>query len=565
MNETLTRYNQWKDALADDPSATAELAGLIDKPEEMHDRFGTDMAFGTGGIRGRMELGSNRLNAVVVSRLAQGLANHINENNCNPLVTIGYDTRRNSTLFAKSMAEVLAANGISVLIFKDAAPTPLLSYVTRSSDASFGFMITASHNPSCDNGVKLYNASGVQLPPDDADKITVQVSKCDCFTDVKRVKFDDAENIEYISDELGEEFIVLSVIDDKSVSDEELSELRLVYTPLDGAGREYVPKALMKLGINPIIVKTQTSKDGEFATCPKPNPEERATWNEAVRYANENDGQLLIATDPDCDRVGVAERLSDGTFRFFTGNEVGMILLHTLLSQRKAAGTLPENPVVVKTVVTTPMTYAIAKAFSAEVVDVLTGFKYIGGILDGLEQSGQLERYVFGFEESMGYLVNTNTRDKDAVSASVFIARLAAKLYSENSSLSAMMDGLYDTYGHYMSHLMSYEYSSDAGSKKADTLISDLSSPDGFTLKNDKVRYHLDYRDGIKTNVKNGTEAKIGLPFTDMISYKFDSGTEISFRPSGTEPKIKVYIATSQEKLEECITAVSGFMGRYFR
>ena len=545
--EIWEKYERWEKAFEHDTNAIDELTELAKNPNELFDRFHCELSFGTGGIRGHMELGSNRMNVIVVRRLAQGIANYIQSQKYEPTVVIAYDTRRNSLTFAKSIAEVMVANNVKVVFFNEPVPTPLLSYATRILDTSFGFMITASHNPAIDNGVKVYNSTGCQLLPDEADIITQEFIRCDPFNDVKKTDYDEIINttaFSFVSEEIVKQFINIATSNTLFASCEALSSLRMVYTPLNGTGRDFILNCLSKLGIDTITVPLQMPQDGEFATCPKPNPEEKETWKEALYVAEENDAQLVIATDPDCDRIGVAERMKDGTIYYFTGNEIGILLLDELLSYYLELGKLHSNPIIIKTIVTTPMTYEIAKDYNADVIDVLNGFKFIAGQIEQLEKKGQLERFVLGFEESMGYLANTYVRDKDAVSICVLIACLAARLYNEDSSLFMQIEALRKKYGYYISQLISYEYSSGNGKKRVEDLMSSLYELNNLQFKENKLKFHANYRDSIKTNLETQEKSVINLPKADIVTLTFESNSEITFRISGTESKIKMFLST---------------------
>lgn len=548
--EIWEKYERWKEAFVHDTNVVDELTELAKNPDELFDRFNCELSFGTGGIRGHMELGSNRMNVVVVRRLAQGIANHIQSKKYKPIIVIGYDTRRNSLTFAKSIAEVMVANNINVIFFNKPVPTPLLSYATKILDTSFGFMITASHNPAIDNGVKVYNSTGCQLLPDEADIITQEFILCDPFNDVKKNDYDEIVNttaFNFVSEEIVKQFLDIAISNTLFASCEALSSLRMVYTPLNGAGRDFILYCLSKLGIDAITVPLQMSQDGEFLTCPKPNPEERETWKEALFVAEKNDARLVIATDPDCDRIGVVERMKDGTVHFFSGNEIGILLLDELLSYYLEAGKLPQNPIIIKTIVTTSMTYEIAKNYNADVIDVLNGFKFIAGQIEQLEKESQLERFVLGFEESMGYLANTFVRDKDAVSTCVLIACLAARLHNEDNSLFMRIEALRKKYGYYISQLISYEYSSGDGKKRVEDLISSLYELNISNFGENKLKFHANYRDSIKTNLETQEKSVINLPKADIVTFTFESNSEITFRMSGTESKIKMFLATIGE------------------
>ena len=518
-----------------------ELEGLTEAQTE--DAFYRDLAFGTGGLRGTIGVGTNRMNIYTVAKATQGLADYLNRTFTGPSVVIGYDSRIKSDEFAKVAAGVFAANGIRVNIWPELLPVPTVSFATRFLGASAGVMITASHNPSKYNGYKVYGADGCQITTEAAEIILAEISKLDIFADVKREAFEIVPGkIETIGDEVLTAFIEAvkgqSVLGDSKVS----RDVSIVYSPLNGTGRKPVTRVLAELGYTNItVVKEQEMPDGHFPTCPYPNPEIREAMALGMEYAERVHADLLLATDPDCDRVGIAVRNRNGEYVLLTGNETGLLLLDYLCSRRTAMGTMPEDPVMVKTIVTMDLAERIAASYGVRTVNVLTGFKFIGEQIGLLEKQGKADSYVFGFEESYGYLTGSYVRDKDGVNGATMICEMFAYYASQGVSLTEKLEELYAKFGYCMNTLHSYEFEGSAGFAKMQEIMA------GFRqglreIGPKKVQQVLDYSEGLD-----------GLPKSDVLKYLLDDHCSVVVRPSGTEPKLKVYISVSAKDKEEAL------------
>ena len=426
MNDINALYKLWSEKAVLDADLQEELASIDGKEDEILDRFYKNLEFGTGGLRGVIGAGTNRMNVYTVGQATQGLADYLNETFDEPSVAIAYDSRIKSDVFAECAAGVLAANGIKVYIYPELMPTPMLSFAVRRLGCSSGIVLTASHNPSKYNGFKCYDPGGFQITDEAAAKTYEYMKKVDMFDGVKRMSFEDAlaeDMVDYIEEWLNAEFIdnVMACSVNKDAVKQ--SGIKVLYTPLNGTGNKPVRRVLKKLGVSELqIVKSQEKPDGNFPTCPYPNPEIRQVFEEGLKMTDEFPADIMIATDPDCDRVGIAVR-DEGEYKLMTGNEVGAMLCEYLLTQLKEKGKLPESPVVVKTIVTTPLISAICKEYGAEMADLLTGFKYIGELVTELEEKGEEDRYVLGLEESYGYLTGTHARDKDGVNAAMISSK----------------------------------------------------------------------------------------------------------------------------------------------
>ena len=444
-------YNLWCENAKDDSDLIVELESIKDNENEINDRFYRSLEFGTGGLRGVIGAGTNRMNVYTINQATQGLANYLKENFENPSVAIAHDSRIKSDLFAKSAASVLAANGIKVYLYKELVPTPMLSFAVRRLGCSSGIVITASHNPAKYNGFKCYDPRGFQMTDEGAKATYDYIQKVDIFKDVKVVDFDYAvenKKIEFIEDWLIKEFF--DCVEEQRVDKDACvdSDLKIIYTPLNGTGNKPVRRILKRLGLENVrIVPEQENPDGNFPTCPYPNPEIRQAFECALKMAEEEPADLLLATDPDCDRVGIAVRTGDD-YRLMTGNEVGAMLAEYILSTKKKDGTLPKNPIVVKTIVTSELIKSVADKYHTETADLLTGFKYIGELITQLEEKGEAERYVLGMEESYGYLAGTYARDKDGVVAAMLITEMAAHYKKLGKTLADVMNEIYEEHGH---------------------------------------------------------------------------------------------------------------------
>lgn len=538
-------YRRWLENASDDSSLIAELEEIKDNKDEIYERFYRSLEFGTAGLRGIIGAGTNRMNIYNVRAATQGLANYLLKSYEKSSVAISYDSRIKSDLFAKEAARVLAANGIKVYLSTELQPTPVVSYAVRYFKSKAGIMVTASHNPSKYNGYKCYGYDGCQMTDHAAAAVYDEITKLDCFTDIKLVDFDKAlENgsIEYIGDEFYESY--LQNVEKQAVNKGvcEGSDLRVVYTPLNGAGNKLVRKILDRTGVKDVhIVKSQELPDGNFPTCPYPNPEIREALEEGLKLCEKVKPDLLLATDPDSDRVGIAVADGDG-YRLMSGNETGIMLTNYILSNRKKLGTLPENPIVVKTVVTSVLVERIAKKYGCELINVLTGFKYIGEQILQLEQKNEEERYVFGFEESYGYLAGTYVRDKDAVVASMLVCEMAAYYKKQGKSLANVIDELYEEYGYYKNTTLSFEFEGASGMETMRNIMDGLRKATLSDMAGYKLLKHSDYLRSFERDFTTGKETEIYLPKSNVLAYYLDGGNSIIVRPSGTEPKIKIYV-----------------------
>ena len=546
-------YNLWLQNVKDD-NILSELKNICNDDSEIYERFYKDLEFGTAGLRGIIGAGTNRMNIYTVRRTTQGLADYLNENYKEASVAIAYDSRNKSDLFAKESACVLAANGIKTYITKELQPTPVLSFAVRNLGCKSGIMITASHNPAKYNGYKCYGDDGCQMTEHAANNVYNKIQKVDIFSGVKTLTFEEGikiGKIVYIEDDLYNRYLenVMAQSINKDVCKE--SELKVVYTPLNGAGNKLVRKVLSNIGVKNVqVVKEQEYPDGNFPTCTYPNPEFKEALSLALDLAKNVDADLVLATDPDSDRVGIAVKESN-SYRLLSGNEVGIILLNYILSNRKSLGTLPNNPVAVKTIVSSKMIDVIAKAYKCELRDVLTGFKYIGEQILNLEKAGEENRFIFGFEESYGYLVGTYVRDKDAVVASMLICEMAEYYRKQGKTLSDVINELYNEYGFYQNTTLSYNFEGSAGMEKMQKIMDSLRNEHLTNIASMKVEKINDYKESTSIDKRTVNINKIDLPKSNVISYELEGGSGAIVRPSGTEPKIKIYVTSVGENTEE--------------
>lgn len=537
-------YSLWLEKAVDDPDLIAELKGIEGNDDEIYDRFYRELEFGTAGLRGVIGAGTNRMNIYTVRKATQGLAEYVLDKG-GESVAIAYDSRIKSTLFAEEAAKVLAANGIKVYIYKELMPTPMLSYAVRELHCTSGIVITASHNPAKYNGYKAYGADGAQLSVENSAKVLSFVDKVEMFGGAKTMSFDEGVTsgiIEYIGDELVEKY--LETVKTRSV-EKVTADLNVIYTPLNGTGNKPVREILKRIGIkNVTVVPEQEFPDGNFPTAPFPNPEIRQAFECAINLSKSVEADLLLATDPDCDRVGIAVKNGDD-FTLMSGNEVGACLLDYILSRRKANSTLPENPVAVKTIVSTPLADKIAAKYGCKLINVLTGFKYIGEQAGILEKKGEQERFVFGFEESYGYLAGAYVRDKDAVVASMLICEMAAYYKNLGKNLLDVINELYAEHGMVFTSQNSFTFEGAAGMKKMQDIMDDLRRLPPKKIGENQVVAISDYETSEKLELKSGKKSVITLPKSNVLYYDLDeNGSNLIVRPSGTEPKIKVYITS---------------------
>lgn len=538
-------YEYWIKNAVKDPDLTAELQSIKGQEEEILDRFYKSLEFGTGGLRGVIGAGTNRMNVYTVAQATQGLANYLNDKCEEPSVAIAYDSRIKSKLFAETAAGVLAANGIRVYIYPELMPTPMLSYAVRRLHCDSGIVITASHNPSKYNGYKCYDAKGYQMTDEEAKRTYDYISKVDMFSDVKCMDFEDAlaeDMVDFIEDWLIDDFYedVLSRQIEKGVCKK--AGLKVIYSPLNGTGNKPVKTILKKIGVKDLkIVLSQEKPDGTFPTCPFPNPEIKQVFEEGMKIAETFPADILLATDPDCDRVGIAVR-HGGEYKLMTGNEVGCMLTDYILSRKKARGELSENPVVVKTIVTSELIRAIANDYNGDVYDLLTGFKYIGELIEQLKEKGEEDRFEIGLEESYGYLTGTHVREKDAVNASMMIIEMAAYYKMQGRTLVDVMNALYEKYGMYLNTLLNFGFEGADGMKKMADMMTTLRQKPPKSIGGMEVVRIANYWESKATDLKSGKTEDITLPKSNVLSYSLPDDNKVIIRPSGTEPKIKIYI-----------------------
>ncbi len=541
----LEEYKRWMEADLEDPALKEELEAVQGKEEEIKDRFAVALKFGTAGLRGVLGAGSNRMNIYVVRQATQGLANWVKTQGGNQLVAISYDSRINSDVFARTAACVLAANGIKVRIYDALMPVPALSFATRYYKANAGIMVTASHNPAKYNGYKAYGPDGCQMTDEAADIVYAEIQKTDILTGAKMMDFEEgmkAGLIAYVGEDCKE--ALYDAIKARSVRPGicETAGLKLVYSPLNGSGLVPVTRVLKDIGITDItIVPEQQYPDGNFPTCPYPNPEIFEALRLGLELAEKSGADLMLATDPDADRVGIAMKCPDGSYELVSGNEVGVLLLDYICAGRMEKGTMPEKAVAVKSIVSTPLADAVADNYGVELRSVLTGFKWIGDQIAQLEAAGEVERFIFGFEESYGYLAGPYVRDKDAIIGSMLICEMAAYYRSIGSSIKQRLEEIYDKYGRYLNKVDSFEFPGLSGMDKMTGIMDDLRRNPPAEIGGYPV---------VKVTDLKKTE-ETGLPAANVLIYKLEGGPEVIVRPSGTEPKIKTYFTTMGKDLEE--------------
>lgn len=548
-------YNLWLKNATQDPDLQTELKSIENDSDAINDRFYRDLEFGTGGLRGVIGAGTNRMNIYTVRRATQGFADYLNHEYSNPSVAVSFDSRIKSDVFSKAAAEVLAANGIKVHIYKELMPTPCLSFAVRELHCQGGIMVTASHNPAKYNGYKVYGDDGCQITLRGAGIILDKINSLDIFNDVKTSSFDEEVkkgNICFIGQEVIEAFYDKVLAEGLNTELCATSGLKVVYTPLNGTGNKPVREILKRIGISEVtVVKEQENPDGNFPTCPYPNPEIREALAVGLEYCNKVKPDLLLATDPDCDRVGIAVPDGNGGYALFSGNEVGAMLLEYICQQRIKNGTMPKNPITVKTIVTTDIVNHIAKEYGVEVIDVLTGFKFIGEQIKLLEDKNQENRYIFGFEESYGYLSGTYVRDKDAVNASMLICEMASYYRSQGITLLQARENMYKKYGVFHQTLHSFTFEGESGMNKMNEIMNTLRNNPPAEIAGIKVVKFDDYKTSISKDITNGTESTINLPKSNVLAFFLEGGSKVIVRPSGTEPKIKLYLTSKKPTHEE--------------
>lgn len=548
-------YDEWLKKADADPDLKVELENIRGNNDEILDRFYRSLEFGTAGLRGVIGAGTNRMNVYTVGRATQGLADYLNDNYDSPSVAIGYDSRIKSDYFSRESAEILAANGIKVYIYDELEPTPCLSYAVRKLKASGGIIITASHNPAKYNGYKCYNSKGYQMTDDEAAQTYEYIKKVDYFTGIKKVDFDLALSdgkIEYIGEKLIESF--LDEVQKQCINLDIVrkADLKVIYTPLNGTGNKPVRKILDRIGVkNVYVVPEQEKPNGNFPTCPFPNPEIKQVFELGLEMNKKIGADILLATDPDCDRVGIAVPDDSGKLVLMSGNEVGAMLLNYILSQKKEKGLLSDNSIAVKSFVSTDLAEVIAKKYNCKFKNLLTGFKYIGELVTNLEAEGRASDFVMGFEESYGYLAGTHARDKDAVVASMLICEMAAYYKTKNMNLVDVMESLYEEFGFYANVVESYTFEGASGMEKMASIMDGLRANAPSKIAGYDVVSVSDY-EASKTVFANGrADEKIELPKSNVLAYGLTDGNKLIVRPSGTEPKIKAYITAVGKSREE--------------
>ncbi len=578
MDNITHLYHLWLEKAADDPDLLQELTAMAQAPDRLKDAFYQNLSFGTGGLRGIIGAGTNRMNIYTVARASQGLANYIKKEFTRPepdthkvpaaksavRIAVSYDSRIKSELFAQTACGVFAANGLEVFLYPQLMPTPCLSFAVRELGCAAGVMITASHNPAVYNGYKVYGADGCQITTQAASDILKEIQKLDMFSDIRKMPYKEGlenGNIQYIPDRVFTAFI--QAVKSQSLLPSQASpslpecrnqedfknRLSLVYSPLNGTGLKPVLRVLEEMGYRNIsVVEEQRDPDGNFPTCPYPNPEVREAMNLGIGYARRTGADLVLATDPDCDRVGIAARNHDGAYILLTGNETGLLLLDYVCSRRTAMKTMPENPVFMKTIVTTGMAESVAAHYGARTLNVLTGFKFIGEQIGKLEEQGVEDSFIFAFEESYGYLSGSYVRDKDGVVASLLICEMAAWYKHLGISLPEKLEELYQTYGYCLDTQHSYTFEGAEGFARMEEIMERLRR--GTEILGKKhVTGILDYREGLD-----------GLPRADVVRFLLEDGCSVVERPSGTEPKPKVYVSVRGESREMAARAEEEIM-----
>ncbi|MCR5506128.1 MAG: phospho-sugar mutase [Bacilli bacterium] len=556
MNEKVRKeYERWLQEPSLSENERNQLKAISSDEEAINDAFYRDLSFGTAGLRGVLGMGTNRMNIYVVMKATQGLANYLKKNFDKAAVAIAYDSRHFSPEFAQIAAKVLSSNGIKAYVYDVLKPTPVLSYTVRNLHCQAGIMVTASHNPAKYNGYKVYGDDGCQITDHFADMVSQEINKLDIFKDIK---CDDDSLVESVPERVYQEFLASTM--KKSLLDKSVNrDINIVFTPLNGTGRYPVQDILKMDGFNHVtLVKEQEEPDGDFTTCPYPNPEMKEALTLGVKLLQEVKGDVLIATDPDCDRIGLVS-LDDKGLHYYSGNETGLLLFDYVYNTLKTRNLLPPQPVLVKTIVSTDLMNVICDKLGIQLFEVLTGFKYIGEVIANLEKVGRRDDFLLGFEESCGYLTNTDVRDKDAVNAAMLVAEMVAFNKANGKSVFERIEEIYEEYGRYSSVVNSYEFPGQSGKQKMDDFMkyfreNDIKFPVG------EVKQRNDYLLSVAKG-KNGEE-EIKLPKSNVLKYIFEDGTSCTIRPSGTEPKIKFYLCGKDPKV---LAALKEFLEGFFK
>ena len=558
------KYNEWINSDIINEEIKDELKSIKDE-KEIEDRFYKDLDFGTGGLRGIIGAGSNRMNIYTVSKATQGFANYLNESFENPSVAVAYDSRNMSKEFATAAALTLCANGVKVFLYESLRPTPVLSFAVRHLNCKGGIVVTASHNPKQYNGYKVYDEFGGQVTDEKANKIISLVNDVKDFSMIKNMSEEEALNkglLVYIGEDVDKAYIdeVKNLTIRIELVKEKAKDLKIIYTPIHGSGNIPVRRVLSELGYSNVkVVKEQEEPNGNFPTAPYPNPEMPQVFELALEMAKQESPDIIFGTDPDCDRIGVVVKESNGEFKVLTGNQTGLLLTHYVLSALKETNSLPENGVVIKTIVTTEGARKIAEDFGIELMDVLTGFKYIGEKIREFRESGD-KKYLFGFEESYGYLAGEFVRDKDAVIASMLIAEMTLYYKEQGMSLYEALIKLYEKYGFYKETLISIELEGKEGQEKIASCIDALRNSSIESVDGVKVSTKLDYK--LSLEESNGVKSEIKLPKSNVLKYILEDGSSFVVRPSGTEPKMKIYLAVKGSSLENAESEIERFKSK---
>ncbi|MEO2508968.1 phospho-sugar mutase [Clostridium paraputrificum] len=558
------KYNEWINSDIINEEIKDELKSIKDE-KEIEDRFYKDLDFGTGGLRGIIGAGSNRMNIYTVSKATQGFANYLNESFENPSVAVAYDSRNMSKEFATAAALTLCANGVKVFLYESLRPTPVLSFAVRHLNCKGGIVVTASHNPKQYNGYKVYDEFGGQVTDEKANKIISLVNDVKDFSMIKNMSEEEALNkglLVYIGEDVDKAYIdeVKNLTIRKELVKEKAKDLKIIYTPIHGSGNIPVRRVLSELGYSNVkVVKEQEEPNGNFPTAPYPNPEMPQVFELALEMAKQESPDIIFGTDPDCDRIGVVVKESNGEFKVLTGNQTGLLLTHYVLSALKETNSLPENGVVIKTIVTTEGARKIAEDFGIELMDVLTGFKYIGEKIREFRESGD-KKYLFGFEESYGYLAGEFVRDKDAVIASMLIAEMTLYYKEQGMSLYEALIKLYEKYGFYKETLISIELEGKEGQEKIASCIDALRNSSIESVDGVKISTKLDYK--LSLEESNGVKSEIKLPKSNVLKYILEDGSSFVVRPSGTEPKMKIYLAVKGSSLENAESEIERFKSK---
>lgn len=551
------KYQLWINSNFIDKETKKELKNIKDD-KEIEDRFYKELQFGTGGLRGIIGAGSNRMNIYTVGKATEGLGRYlINKIGTDASVSIAYDSRNKSREFAEAAAMVLCAKGIKVNLFESLRPTPMLSFTVRHLKSSAGIVITASHNPKEYNGYKVYGEDGGQITDSTADAIISEIKAVEDFSEIKFMKMEKAK-VEGLLSVIGEEVdnVYMEKVKDlsirKSLIKEKADELKIIYTPIHGSGNKPVRRVLKELGYEKVYtVKEQEKPDGNFPTVDYPNPEDPRVFDIALKMAEEIEPDLIFGTDPDCDRIGVVVKNKEGQYKVLTGNQTGALLMEYILSSLKEEQKLPKNGVVIKTIVTTEIARKIAREYNVEIIDVLTGFKYIGEKIKEFEEKGD-KKYIFGFEESYGYLTGDFVRDKDAVITSMLICEMALYYKSKGMTLYDALQKLYNKYGFYKEELVSITLKGKEGQEKIEKLMEHLRHSMKAHLNEIKIIKKFDYKLGIQKDLVKINEEEIHLPKSNVLKFILEDNSCFVVRPSGTEPKIKIYLSVVGDSSENC-------------